>query len=438
MGNIFTKVLYSLKMAVIHRREDEYGIHRSRPDHPERLQPDQVKPLIDDKQKTTLTQSDPIIDSKQTETSTKQIPVINQVAPLIKCSDFYLACRNNKLEEVKKLLETISQDEIDQVEPNGSTALHAASYHGHADIVKLLLERGADRAIRNKFRCLPFDEASTDEIKELFLRIPNSNRLILNTGSIEWELIDDDVLEKAMEERKIITTIYNTIPIDKMFDKIEKNYIDKGLTTIKKIVTIKHFFEKATKEKDPKWIIKAYTAETDFYNVLNAEIACGASKYQSERRYLIALLSHHPSFDSLTFIGTSYRVMEINDDDLEKYQIDNLSMTKSFLSSSIDEKIAAWFLCRQESETKNGGRRHNRGGKLIKSWVMCRYQIRHSRTALHIENSSQYAAEGEILIMPYTVFKVKTTKTYTPSYLPDGQKITEIEFEECDQYIETD
>jgi hypothetical protein len=382
---------------------------------PERLDPNQI--LLS-------------TDIKQTVASTDPVPITEFVVPLKKCSDFYLACRNNKIEEVKKFLESISEDEIDQIEPNGSTALHAASYYGHADIVRLLLETGADRAIPNKFKCLPFDEASTDEIKELFLRIPNSNRLIMNTGAVEWELVDDDVFENAKEERQIIQTIYNTISVDKMFEKTEKYYIEKGLIYLDRIKNIKHFFQKATKEQDPKWIIKAFTAETDFYNVLNVEI----------RSYIIALLSHHPILDSLTFIGISYRVMQINDYDLQKYQIDKFSMTKSFLSSSIDEKIAAWFLSRQELEQQNSGIKTRRGndGKLIKSWVICKYQIKHRRTALHIENSSQYANEGEVLIMPYTIFKVKNKKTITASYLPDEQKITEIEFEECDQYIDID
>jgi ankyrin repeat protein len=55
----------------------------------------------------------------------------NVVAPIRKCSDFYLACRNNEVEKVKTLLQTLPQDEIDRLEPNGSTALHAVAYHGH-------------------------------------------------------------------------------------------------------------------------------------------------------------------------------------------------------------------------------------------------------------------------------------------------------------------
>ena len=424
MGNIYAKIFSAVNQYVLGRRGDTRGVNRSRADHPERLPPNQTPSPTETKAKTISTDS-----TLETEF----------VATSEECSDFYLASRNNKVEEVIRFLESISQDEIDRIEPNGSTALHAAAYHGHVDIVRLLLDRGADRAIQNKFQCLPFDEASNDQIKELFLRIPNSNRLITNTGAIEWELVDDDALEKAMEERQIIETIYKSIPLERMFEKIEKTYIEKGLANLEKISTIKHFFEKATKEKDPTWIIKAYTAETDFYNVLNAEIAGGANKYQSERRYIIALLMHHPKLDSLSFRGMSFRVMQVNEHHLNKYQIDKLSMTKAFLSSSIDEKIAAWFLSRHQSVQENNGirTRHKNDGTQPKIWIMAKYLIKHRRTALHIENSSQYTAEGEVLIMPYTVFKVKNKKTVTPSYLPEGKTIVEIEFEECDQYIHT-
>ncbi len=69
--------------------------------------------------------------------------------------------------------------------------------------MKLLLEIGADRAIPNKFQCLPFDEAKNGQIKELFYRVPTTNRFVSNTGAIEWESVDDDALEKAMESRQI-------------------------------------------------------------------------------------------------------------------------------------------------------------------------------------------------------------------------------------------
>jgi hypothetical protein len=447
MGKAFSKIFESLNPFVISRRDEKHSVHRTRSDHPERICPDQ-RALITDIERTLNSSSSSVIPKEAMSNTTLTafevltIPLGINVGPPPppKCSDFYLACRNNKIQEVKKMLETISQDEIDRLEPNGSTALHAACFHGHVDIVRLLLDRGADRSIQNKFQCLPFDEALTEEIKELFLRMPNGNRLVTDIGTIEWELVSDDALENASIEREAIKSLYNnttgSTPIHKMFEKIQ-NYIEKRLANTDKIDKIKHFFEKATKEQDPIWIIKAYTAETDFYNILNAEIATGASMYQNERKYIIALLSYHPSLDKLSYIGTSYRVMKVSEYDIQKYEINRLSMTKSFLSSSIDEKIAVWYLSRQESAQENKGTnaRLNKHGKVIKSWVMCKYQIKHPRTALHIENSSQYPVEGEVLIMPYTVFKIKNTRTMTTSYLLDNQMITEIEFEECSSVI---
>jgi hypothetical protein len=224
-----------------------------------------------------------------------------------------------------------------------------------------------------------------------------------------------------------------------MFEKIEKNYIDKGLTNFDGIENIRRFFQKATKDQNPKWIIKAYTAETDFYKILNQEIAAGATQYQSERRYIIALLSYHPILDQLVFTGHSYRVLKLNYNELEKYRINCSLMAKSFLSSSIDRKVAELFLCQQESIQKQIAApiRTKADGSSIKTWAMCVYHVKHRRTALHIENSSQYANEGEILIMPYTVFKVKKIFQTKPLYLPKDQTMTEIELEECDQYLNT-
>jgi hypothetical protein len=57
--------------------------------------------------------------------------------------------------------------------------------------------------------------------------------------------------------------------------------------TISKI-TFNKIQKKIMKKNGRK--IDAYTAETDFYKILNQEIAAGATKYQNERRYIIALL----------------------------------------------------------------------------------------------------------------------------------------------------
>ncbi len=65
---------------------------------------------------------------------------------------------------------------------------------------------------------------------------------------------------------------------------------------------------------------------------------------------------------------------------------------------------------------------------------MCFHNIKDHRTALHIENSSQYANEGEFLIMPNTVFQVKRITEIKLSYLPHRESMTQIELEECQLY----
>ncbi|CAF0795099.1 unnamed protein product [Didymodactylos carnosus] len=81
-------------------------------------------------------------------------------------SDFYYACRNNDIDLAKSLMETMTSDQIDKLEPNGSTALHSASYYGYCEIVELLLKKGTSRCIRDKYNCTPYEEGKTAEIKE--------------------------------------------------------------------------------------------------------------------------------------------------------------------------------------------------------------------------------------------------------------------------------
>ncbi|CAF4228275.1 unnamed protein product, partial [Rotaria magnacalcarata] len=58
-------------------------------------------------------------------------------------SPFYDARRENNINLVEHYLKTMTVEEVDRIEQNGSTALHAAAYRGHDKIVELLLQKGA-------------------------------------------------------------------------------------------------------------------------------------------------------------------------------------------------------------------------------------------------------------------------------------------------------
>jgi len=84
-------------------------------------------------------------------------------------SDFYNACRNGDLNKVDRLLKTMTPREINKIEDaNNSTALHAASYFGHPEVVKRLLEVGANVRIRNGYGLKAAEEAQTPEVKAIF------------------------------------------------------------------------------------------------------------------------------------------------------------------------------------------------------------------------------------------------------------------------------
>lgn len=128
---------------------------------------------------------DSTVDHPEMSTMGK-IPMKNQPSqtpPTV--SEFYIACRNASLDRVRGMLKSMTQDELSRVEPNGSTALHAACYHGHVDIVMMLLRKGFDRTVKNKYNCVPYDEAANDEIKKLFHIIPSNNQVIDSTGSVK-------------------------------------------------------------------------------------------------------------------------------------------------------------------------------------------------------------------------------------------------------------
>ncbi|CAF3437085.1 unnamed protein product [Rotaria socialis] len=143
--------------------------------------------------------------------------------------------------------------------------------------------------------------------------------------------------------------------IKKLFERVEVNDIGVGLVNINGVQNIKRFFQKATQEQNPSWIIKANTIETEFYTTLNKEIAGGEGRYQNERRYIIALRCHHPILNNCTFTGAAYRVLRQNNNDLNRYRTDFCLIAKSVLSSSIDRRIAELFLLRQEATRENPG-----------------------------------------------------------------------------------
>ena len=329
-------------------------------------------------------------------------------------SKFYYACRNGLIEEVRQQLPKMSLDEINKIQPNGSTALHAACYYGHKEIVQLLLDRGASRSIVNNYKCIPYDEAEKDELKQLFQRQSTIRFSDDGTGRIDWVKCD-----AAAEE----------IASDYRFRHCgfgwKSNNIHHRLKHIKDEIThtekecIETFINKA--QEDPFYLLKAYTVESDFYIKLNQDLA---TKHFGQGTnfgitYFIDFFYNNPAFEKLSYKGKVYRGMTITHDDLKQYAVGGKVMNKAFMSTTKDRTIAEQFAQR------NATHRQKQHGEQIKLSALCTYEIINNRTGLNIENISEYAYEKEVLIGPYSAFAITSIRKINSSYI-------EIDLRECE------
>lgn len=336
-------------------------------------------------------------------------------------SEFYYACRKGQIDKVRELLPNMTLDEIDRVQGNGSTALHAASYYGHADIVKLLLDKGASRSIENTHKCLPYDEAEKEDIKKLFIRQTASNRFSNNElGHIDWMKCDAAAESIASDYRFRHSG----------FGWKDKN-IERRLKHIKEEMShtedeqIRRFIDRTM--NDPFNLLKAYTVESPFYKKLNRDLA--ASHYERGTNfgltYFVDFFYNHPAFDNLSFKGKVYRGMCATQDDLKDYNVGRKIMNKAFMSTTRDHKIAKGFAF------QNLTYRKKEHGEAVKLAIVCTYEIINDRTGLNIEGISEYKHEKEVLVGPYSAFTITATRKISDNH-------TEIDLRECEKVNDGD
>ncbi|CAF1115117.1 unnamed protein product, partial [Rotaria sordida] len=177
-----------------------------------------------------------------------------------------------------------------------------------------------------------------------------------------------------------------------------KNYLENELQDIDGINTIKEYFDKAINEKDPTYLLTAYTAETDFYTTLNVDLA----KLQLENltakenlslTYYIGIIARHPKLEILSYTGKVFRGMMITANDVKKYKVGSRILTKTFSSTSKQRNVASTFHAKKTDKDDRLS-------------TLCIYEIRNPRTALDIQQMSLFQYEEEVLILPYSAFKI--------------------------------
>ena len=234
--------------------------------------------------------------------------------------------------------------------------------------------------------------------------------------SFEWIFIDGDPSNYGSFNCKSLWECKSDEEFNRLCRGIRQYYINENgpLANVKNIGIIRSFIDKAIKKNDPTYIVRAYTADTDFCHRLNTDLSQLPTHWSGTKheRNIVSIMMFHPVFQNSSFTGEVYRGMAMSSEDLKQYVVDSIFMNKTILSTSKSRSCSESFAARHKTATNFG--------------VVCKYLIRRTGTALGIEDLSEFSFEKEVLILPYAVFKVKSIRKSNGKIGP----ITEIHVEE--------
>ncbi|KAI9197281.1 uncharacterized protein BJ171DRAFT_520438 [Polychytrium aggregatum] len=121
--------------------------------------------LLNDKSLTSAKHRDPTIKF-DAELELDAYKFLGAYLGSITALQWALMCGQDAI--AKDIVERTLKDDIDVAFGGGNTALHLATFLGARELVKLLLERGADRSIKNSKGFAPVDLVDDPEIKRIY------------------------------------------------------------------------------------------------------------------------------------------------------------------------------------------------------------------------------------------------------------------------------
>ena len=101
----------------------------------------------------------------------------------------YLACKSGFYDMVKMLLQKGS--DVNKIQRDGSTPLHAAAFFGHPLVVGLLLEYGARTDIKNRWQQTALEESQSTDITNLIRNASSDFIFSLKTKFTSKQLVSE-------------------------------------------------------------------------------------------------------------------------------------------------------------------------------------------------------------------------------------------------------
>lgn len=320
-----------------------------------------------------------------------------------KVSGFYIACRTNAIETVKKFLEEHSNEELDCVESNDSTALHAACYNNFPEVVTLLLERGFTRRVTNLYNHTPYEEAAKyPHILQLFSR-PNIWKRFggadtdAETEKSRWFVLQNnetrinvELMSEIYEGNRLACRAFH-------YEKILNQYGEN----LQRISAIRRLFRLAFEEKDCGRLIQAYTVDSDLPDRINnylverfdKKIKLFNEPADIIMQFVETIHQNVELHNQYRFTGKCYRLLKIgSDQDFDFFPRGKKVVNKTLISATKDPLVLENYI---ESHREHG-----------QYMVLISFDIRERKSALDIESLSEFPLEKEVLIMTNRVFKV--------------------------------
>lgn len=256
--------------------------------------------------------------------------------------------------------------------------------------------------------------------------------LVSDQSFYEWELVDLNASLKALKFRNELKPSTVKGLLKNRLYSINKGYLSARLRHLPSFECIRDSFKRASDEDNPFEILFAYTRCQNFSKVLNSDMARNVihvltnycSKFSCDCLYstedgtksIATILLYHPQFQNLNFVGEVYRGFVIKELNLSHYTEGSRIITTTFLSTSKKREVAEIF-----------SGQGNPLAHIDDTSVLCMYKINSkNRTAIYIAEYSTFQAEQEVLILPYSSFKI------TNIVRNDQQRRCEIHLEEYD------
>ncbi|CAF1085613.1 unnamed protein product [Adineta ricciae] len=323
-------------------------------------------------------------------------------------SKFYLACSEGDVDAVKRLLLTMKLKDINRIESNGSTALHAAASHGHLELVQLLLQHGCSTITVNRNGKTAAQECSDEQIRQLIessrATSVNSDQLNEDAPNSKWYRLYENVSNenKSSVATKILKMRLRTY-LTQQFkingpsraEHLKQSILQYIPSTHPSYAHVSRLLNRYITDGDPSGLLTVYTLETPFY------------RYASEIEvYAMELLVGLMTFKNRFYIGTVYRGIKILASELVfyKWACDHPTcfIELRSISSSTKNRLVSDFFARYDS-TEN-----NMVGVLmiIHFTEQCHTAIDLTRISSSTPSLSEFDMEEEVVILPGTFFEV--------------------------------